>query len=57
MILCFNLSNIAIITVKGVDYPIIRGISISDAIHLLKNSLLDLRGYIINAYQRKQYIK
>ena len=35
--LCFNISNIAIITVKNVDYHcIIHNISKSEAIHLLK---------------------
>ena len=42
-----NLSNIAIITVKGVDYGfIIDDISKSKTIHLLENSELDDRGYI-----------
>ena len=37
----FNTSDIAIITVKGVDYCcIIHEISKPEAIHLLKNSLL-----------------
>ena len=39
-----NLSDIAIITVKGVDYHcIIHDISKYDTIHLLKNSVLDDR--------------
>ena len=43
---CLNLSNIAIITVEGVDYRcIIHGINKSDAIHLSENSVLDTRGY------------
>ena len=40
--LCLNLNDIAAITVKYVDYPcIFYGISKSEAIHLLKNSVLD----------------
>ena len=46
-ILCVNISDIAIITVKGVDYHyIIYGLSKSDLIHLLKMSVLDDHGYI-----------
>ena len=42
-----NISNIAIITVKNVDYLcIIHNISQSEAINLLKNSVLEDRGYI-----------
>ena len=42
-----NISNIAIITIKNVDYCcIIHNISKSEAINLLKNSVLDDRGYI-----------
>ena len=44
--LCLNLSDVAIITVKSVDYRcIIHGISKSGAINLLEN-LLDDRRYI-----------
>ena len=40
--LCLNLSDIVIITVKDVDYPcIIHDISKSDAIHLLESYALD----------------
>ena len=47
VMLCLNLSDIAIITVKGVDYCcIIYHFSKSEAIHLLENSVLDDRGYI-----------
>ena len=46
MMLCFNLSDIGIVTVKNVCYCcIIHRISKFDAIYLLKNSLLDDRGY------------
>ena len=46
-ILCLNISDIAIIAVKVVDYPcIIHDISKSEAIHLLNNSALDDRGCI-----------
>ena len=45
--LCLNLSDIAINTIKNVDYRcIIHNISKSDAIHLLENSMLDNRRYI-----------
>ena len=55
---CVNISDIAIITVKGAAYCfIIHGISKSDAINLLENSILDDRGYILNECQRKIYKK
>ena len=45
--LSVNISDIAIITVKDVDCCcIIHNISKSEAINLLKNSVLDDRGYI-----------
>ena len=46
--LCLNISDIAIINVKGVDYCcIIQDINKSEAISLLKNhSVLDDCGYI-----------
>ena len=45
--LSVDISNIAIITVKNVDYRcIIHNISKSEAINLLKNSVLEDRGYI-----------
>ena len=45
--LCLNISDIAIITVKGVNcHCIIHGITESDAIHLSENSVLDDREYI-----------
>ena len=48
-----NISDIVIITVKGVDYRcIIHGISKSEAINLLENSVLNDRGCIKNAFQR-----
>ena len=47
-----NLSGIAIITVKVVDYCcIIHEISKYETIHLLENSVFDERGYIQNACQ------
>ena len=47
-ILCLNINNIAIITVKNVYYRcIIHNISKSDAITLLKNSVREDRGYIL----------
>ena len=46
-ILCLNISDIGIITVKDVDYRcIIHSTSKSEAISLLKNSVLEDRGYI-----------
>ena len=45
--LCLTVSNIAIITVKNIDYHcIIDNIGKSEAINLLKNSVLENRGYI-----------
>ena len=45
--LCLNISDIAIITVKNVDYCcIIHNISKSEAINLLENSVLGDRGCI-----------
>ena len=45
--LYLNVSDIAIVSVKGVDYRcIIHDISKCEAIHLLKNSVLEDRGYI-----------
>ena len=46
-IMCLNISNIAIITVKNVDCRcIIHNISKSKAINLLENSVLEDRGYL-----------
>ena len=45
--LCLNLSDVAIITVKNVGYCcIIHDISKPEAIHLLENSVIDVCGYI-----------
>ena len=45
--LCIDISDIAIITVKNVDYCcIIRNISKSEAINLLENSMLEDCEYI-----------
>ena len=53
MILCLNISNIAIITVIVVDYRcIINEITKSEAIHLLENLVLSDCGYIKFAYQK-----
>ena len=47
---CVNVSDIAIVTVEGIDYRcIIYGISKSDAINLLEYSVFHDRGYIQNA--------
>ena len=47
MMLCLDISSIAIVTVKGVDYRcIIHDISKSEAIHMLKNPVVDDRGCI-----------
>ena len=51
--LSVNISDIAIVTIKSVDYPwIIHNISKSDAINLSENSLPDEGGYKQNAFQR-----
>ena len=48
LILCLNISDIVIITVKGVDYCfVIRDINKFKPSHLLENSVLEDRGYII----------
>ena len=59
VMLCVNISNIAIITVKNVGYRcIIHKISKSEAIKLLKNSILEDRGYIYKKYCLKfKYIQ
>ena len=45
--LCLNISNIAIITVKNVDYCcIMYNINKSEAIHLLENYVLEDLGYL-----------
>ena len=45
--LCIDISDIALMTVKNVDYRcIIHNISKSEAINLLENSVLENRGYI-----------
>ena len=45
--LCMDISDIALMTVKNVDYRcIIHNISKSEAINLLENSVLEDRGYI-----------
>ena len=54
-VLCLNISDMAIITAKGVDYQcIIHGISKSEPIYLLENFVLDDRGYIWNVYQAEK---
>ena len=55
-VLFLNLSDIAIITVKDIDYRcVVHDISKAEAIHLLENSVLDCRGYTQNTYQRNHY--
>ena len=50
---CVTISDIAIITVNGADYHcIIHGICKSEAINLLRNSVLDDREYMQNTSQR-----
>ena len=49
--LSVNISDIAIVTIKNVDYRcIIDNISKSEAIDLLRNSVLEDRGYIQTKY-------
>ena len=51
LMLSVNISGIAIITIKKVDYHcIIHNISKSEAINLLKNSVLESCGYIYKKY-------
>ena len=46
-VLCLNISDIANITVKNVDYRcIMHNITKSEATHLLENSVLEDRGYL-----------
>ena len=45
-----NISDIAIITIKTVDYHCIMYNSKSEAINLLKNSVLEDGGYIYKRY-------
>ena len=46
--LCLNISNITIITVKNVDYRcIIHNISKSEAINLLESAVLKNPGYML----------
>ena len=44
--LCLNISNITIITVKRIHHWIIHNISKSDAINLSENPMLDDFGYV-----------
>ena len=45
--LCLNISDIAVITVKNVDYRcIMYNINKSEAIHLLENSIIKDPGYL-----------
>ena len=44
---CLNISDIAVITVKTVDYRcIMYNINKSEAIHLIGNSVLEDRGHL-----------
>ena len=53
--LSVNIDVIAIITVKNVDYRcIIHNISKCEAINLLKNDILENRGYIFFTFQSIQ---
>ena len=45
-ILCPSLSNVAIITGKGIDFCFILDITKSKAFYLLEDSVLEDRGYI-----------
>ena len=56
--LSVNISDIAIITVKNVDYRcIIHNISKSEAINLLENSVLEDRGYIQKCISKASILK
>ena len=53
-----NVSDIAIITVKGVDYGcIIHDITKSEAIHLVENSVLDDCCYIKKCIYKESILK
>ena len=53
-----NVSDIAIITVKGVDYGcIIHDITKSEAIHLVENSVLDDCWYIKKCIYKESILK
>ena len=55
--LYLNLSDIAVITVKGFHYRcIIHDIRIYEVIYLLEHSVLDDCGYIKDAYQYQELI-
>ena len=57
-LLCLNINNVAIITVKSVDYCfIIHGISKSEAIHLLKKSIIDDPGCQRKCMSKKSMLK
>ena len=58
LMLCFNISDIAVITVKGVEYCcIIYDISKSEVTNLLENSLHEDCGYIYKTQIKKINIK
>ena len=57
-LLCRNISDIAIIIFKGINYCyIIHHISKSDAIPLLQNYVLDTRSYIKKCISNKSILK
>ena len=57
-ILCLNISDTAIITIKNVDYHCISHIiSKSEAINLLEKSVLEHRGYIQKCISKKSILK
>ena len=54
----YELKNIAILNVKGVDYRcILWGISRNEAVNILNNSLLEGVYYIWNVIQIKHLLK
>ena len=54
----YELKNIAILNVKGVDYRcILWGISINEDVNILNNSLLEDVYYIWNVIQIKHLLK
>ena len=58
IIVCLNITDITIITVKNADYRcVIHSISKYEAINLLKNSVLGDRGYIYKYCPNFQFIK
>ena len=58
LMLCVNISDIVIVTVKGSDYLyIIHNIVKTEAINLLKNSVFESCGYIVKCISKKLILR